>query len=153
MRGTLLGSPLIFLALLCPTPAYAAGVPVNATPPSISGTPMSGQTLTASPGAWTEQPTEFRYRWERCSKADGTCIWYREESPENQSYVVIPEDVGNTLRVRVTAVNEAGKSEPATSAPIEVETTALPRPRASRSFSRVPPPSLIGTTKTAASSK
>jgi hypothetical protein len=112
---------LIFATPLGSTPAYASGVPVNTTPPSISGTPMSGQTLVASPGTWTEEPTEFRYRWERCNKVDGSCIWYREESPENQSYVVIPEDVGNTLRVQVTAVNEAGKSAPVTSAPIEVE--------------------------------
>jgi hypothetical protein len=108
--------------LLGPTAAYASGqVPVNTTPPSISGTPTSGQTLTASPGAWTEEPTEFRYLWERCNKGAGTCVRYGEESPENQGYVVIPEDAGNTLRVRITAVNKAGKSEPVTSNPIEVE--------------------------------
>lgn len=105
-----------------PTAAFGSGqTPVNTTPPSISGTPMSGQTLTAIPGAWTGEPTEFKYRWERCSKVDGACISYGDESSESQSYAVIPEDVGNTLRVRVTAVNETGKSDPATSTPVEVE--------------------------------
>jgi hypothetical protein len=113
---------LLLPALLIAPAAHASGLtPLNAVPPSISGTPVSGQTLTASPGSWTGEPTEFRYQWERCSKVDGTCVWFREESPENKSYVVTPEDVGSTLRVRVVAVNEAGKSEPVTSASLEVE--------------------------------
>jgi hypothetical protein len=101
--------------------ASGAPLPTNLSPPSISGTPVAGQTLTAMPGSWTAEPTQFTYRWERCDKAYGTCIFFREESPENQNYVVTPEDVGNTLRVQVRAVNEAGKSDPAVSAAIEVE--------------------------------
>ena len=110
--ASLLGPLTIFAALLAPATAHASGVPVNVTPPSVSGTPLSGQTLTASPGAWTEEPTEFRY---------GACSWDREESPENQSYVVLPGDVGNMLRLRVTAGNAAGASDAVTSAPIEIE--------------------------------
>lgn len=113
--------PLTLAMLLVPTAVHASEVPVNTTPPSISGTPISGQTLTASPGSWTEEPTEFRFGWERCRKFDGTCIWYGDESSESQSHVVVPEDVGNMLRVRVTAVNDAGKSAPAKSVPVEIE--------------------------------
>ena len=58
-----------------PTSPIAAAPPVNATPPSVSGTPEDGSTLTVNPGTWTgTPPTDYEYQWQRCD-ADGTdCV-------------------------------------------------------------------------------
>lgn len=45
----------------------AATGPSNTTPPSISGTTQTGQTLTANPGQWAgTQPITYAYQWRRC---------------------------------------------------------------------------------------
>lgn len=38
-------------------------VPVNITPPVITGTPQVGQTLSASTGTWSNSPTSYAYQW------------------------------------------------------------------------------------------
>src|SRR3712207_2071685 len=48
--------------------------PVNATPPSITGTPQQTQTLTAQNGTWTGAGTiSFRYQWLRCNRNGNGC--------------------------------------------------------------------------------
>ena len=41
-------------------------VPVNTSPPTVSGTPQQGQTLTEHNGAWSNEPTSFFYQWLQC---------------------------------------------------------------------------------------
>jgi len=47
-------------------PIAAARVPVNTSPPSLSGSPFVGQTLTVSPGTW-DPSASYSYQWQRCS--------------------------------------------------------------------------------------
>ncbi|MGI0083678.1 MAG: hypothetical protein ACREBQ_01205 [Nitrososphaerales archaeon] len=90
------------------TSAVAVGVPVNTVPPTISGTPQVGQTLTATSGAWTNLPTSFAYQWNRARTAILGAI--------ASTYVPVAGDIRNTLTVSVIATNATGSSAPAISA-------------------------------------
>ena len=85
-------------------------------PPSISGNAYSTQTLTASPGTWTGNPTSYAYQWWRCPAQPTSCTSpIQIAGATNQTYVVQAADVGFTLRILVTATNPSG-SNSATSA-------------------------------------
>ena len=47
--------------------------PVNSSPPTISGTPQEGKTLTGNRGTWDNTPTDYNYFWVRCDKNGGSC--------------------------------------------------------------------------------
>ena len=70
------------LGLLATLVAVAAGIfatvaqaaaPANTSPPTISGTPKEGSTLTANDGTWTNNPTSFTYQWQRCASDGRSC--------------------------------------------------------------------------------
>jgi ELWxxDGT repeat protein len=65
------------------------------TPPSISGSPVAGQVLTADKGAWTLE-NRFTYQWLR----NGTPV----PNATGTSYNVSTADVGAQVTFRVTAV-------------------------------------------------
>ena len=87
------------------------GPPANTgQPPSISGTAAVGQTLTASPGTWSNSPS-YGYQWQRCyQKSPCTNV-----NNTTATYPVGQADVNATLQVVVTATNAAGSAS-ATSA-------------------------------------
>ena len=76
--------------------------------PTISGTAQVGQTLTATTGTWTHNPTSFIYQWNRAGTAIGGAT--------AATYVPVTGDIGNTLTVSVVATNSGGSSAPSTSA-------------------------------------
>jgi Concanavalin A-like lectin/glucanases superfamily len=99
----------------------ASSPPGSTSPPTISGTATVGQTLTASPGAWSgTQPMTFAYQWRRCDSSGANCSDIAAATTANYvPGVGPPTDVGSTLRVVVTATNSTG-SATATSAPTAV---------------------------------
>ncbi|MCL4069003.1 hypothetical protein M3484_20815 [Pseudomonas sp. GX19020] len=84
--------------------------PANETLPAISGTARVGQVLTAWPGIWN--PTgNLAYQWQVNSGG-----WTNIAGATGQTYTPIVGQVGNPLRVIVTATNGTGSTS-ATSAP------------------------------------
>ena len=102
------------------TAAQANYAPTNTAAPTISGTPQTGQTLTAANGTWTSDTTPtFAYQWQRCDALGNGCAAITGAT--SQTYVVQSADEGKTLRVTVTATNSSGSAS-ATSAQSAVVT-------------------------------
>jgi hypothetical protein len=99
-----------------------AGPPAVTSPPTISGAPQQGQSLTANHGTWSGgQPQTYTYQWRRCDSTGANCIDI--PGAKAATYILTADDVGRTLRVRVTARNSLG-SRSSTSVPSGVVTKA-----------------------------
>jgi hypothetical protein len=100
--------------------------PKNTQPPTLTGSPVEGQTLTATNGTWTGSDLKFVYRFLRCDKDGGSC--FTGGSTTQKTYKLTARDVGSTIRVRVTASNSGGTAD-ATSVPTAViQKAATPPP-------------------------
>ena len=89
-----------------PTPPGSA--PVASAPPTLSGTAAQGQTLSAAPAAWSEEPKSYAYQWKRCNNLGASCrAIARATEP---SYTPGSEDVGHTLVFKETASNASGST-------------------------------------------
>lgn len=84
----------------------APSAPVNTTPPSVSGTPQAGQTLTAIDGSWTNVPIIYAYQWEDCDAAGNSCVNIPKAT--SSTYTLASSDAGDTVSVAVTAENGGG---------------------------------------------
>ncbi len=93
------------------TGLIAGILPKNTTLPSIAGVLKSGNLLSATPGTWTgSEPIAYKYQWQLCVL--GTCTNIAKAT--SSTFALGPLDVGDALRVIVTASNVVG-SVPATS--------------------------------------
>ena len=100
--------------------------PVSTAPPTISGSPVVGQMLTASTGSWRGQVSSYAYQWVHCDSS-GACS--KLSGGTSSSYKPVSGDVGYSLRVSVTASNRYGSSvatSSATAAVTAVLTTSAP---------------------------
>jgi hypothetical protein len=104
-----------------PTDVISSGsAPVSTAKPTISGSPVVGQELSASNGTWTGGPTSFTFQWQRCTSST-TCT--DVDGATARTYGVRSADVGNTLRVGVTAHNGSGSTSTAYSDPTATVTS------------------------------
>lgn len=103
-----------------PPPVVA---PTDSSLPTVSGTATEGQTLSAVVGKWTGSPTSFAYQWQDCNILGGSC----SDIPgaTSISYTLGAGDVGQTVRVAITATN-AGGSTSADSLPSVVVVALVP---------------------------
>jgi hypothetical protein len=75
----------------------------NVTAPAVTGEALNGRTLTANRGRWAGGPTQHAYQWSRCDAAGANCVDIA--GAVGATYLIAPEDVGSTLRVRVRGSN------------------------------------------------
>jgi hypothetical protein len=92
-----------------PVGAPLPGLPIEESPPVISGTAMQGQTVTCSQGGWLSA-TSYSYSWQR----DASNI----SGATSPSYALTSADVNKAITCTVVASNSSGNSAPATSLPI-----------------------------------
>ncbi|MBE2315655.1 S8 family serine peptidase [Solirubrobacter sp. CPCC 204708] len=90
-----------------PTSTVAVAPPVNLAPPTLSGPPRLGGNLSVRRGDWAPE-AEYAYQWQR----NGNDI----PGATGISYLLVADDVGAVVRVKVTASNEDGRTT-AVSAP------------------------------------
>ena len=87
------------------TPVQSAP-PVDTTPPGVSGPARLGATVTALPGAWAPANPTFAYAWQ--SSANGGTTWTGIVGATQSTYTLKQSDVGNIVRVIITATNVDG---------------------------------------------
>jgi hypothetical protein len=89
-----------------------AATPVATAAPTVSGSLVGGQTLTAARGTWYPAGTDYTYQWQRDSGSGFADI----AGATTSTYTTVPGDVGASLRARVTATNAYASATAATAA-------------------------------------
>lgn len=87
-------------------PVSGNAAPDNTARPTIAGSTVVGETLTANHGTWVNGVTSYGYVWQRCDANGASCN--DVAGARGRTYGVRNADVGGTLRVRVKAENLAG---------------------------------------------
>jgi hypothetical protein len=135
-----LASVVVGLVVAVAGQAASSAAPVNTVPPTISGTPTVGQTLTASNGTWTNNPTSYAYQWLRCNGGGNKCASIANAT--QQTYTLVAADAGQTMRVRVTATNADGSASAQSN-----QTAAVASATSSAAPKNTSPPTISGTPK------
>lgn len=105
------GMPLLLQSGL-PLIYRAAEVPINLTPPVISGTPKIDQTLSATTGDWSGENLDFTYQWRR----DEVNI----SGATSNTYTLVDADDLSEIDVVVTGTDPLMESDTGTSEPVLV---------------------------------
>ena len=97
------------------TTVVGALLPVNLGLPSILGSLLEGQLLSALPGSWSgTQPISYAYQWLACNAAGESC----SEIPgaTAPTLKLLAGLIGDTVEVVVTATNAGGSTSATSSA-------------------------------------
>ena len=88
---------------------FHADPPVNTAAPTVTGTMLAGERITAGDGTWSgDVPMAFDHRWRRCDASGDGCADIAGAT--SGSYDLTPDDAGHTVRVSVGAANEFGRA-------------------------------------------
>lgn len=91
-----------------PPPTGGTRAPVRGDRPEISGTARENETLRTTNGTWSNSPTRYAYQWLRCDTRGDRCSPIR--GANSASLGLDRDDVGDTIRVVVTASNASGSA-------------------------------------------
>ena len=80
--------------------------PENTVLPAVSGLVRIGMELTANPGTWSSD-SSLAYQWQRCTDIGCSDI----DGADTAHRTVTPDDLGQRIRVVVTATNENGDTQ------------------------------------------
>jgi hypothetical protein len=87
----------------------ATATPKNTVVPTISGTAMEDEVLTARGGTWTgPEPITKTFQWQRCDQAGANCVSLAGATAA--TYKLTANDVGSRFRVVELATNAGGQS-------------------------------------------
>ena len=103
------------------TTTVVAAPPVNATPPTIAGAAIRGDTLTTTQGAWGSLGNAYSEQWQRSS--DGT-TWTSITGATGPSYTLTVADEADVVRLLVTVTNPDATVSAATPATATVQSAA-----------------------------
>ncbi|HSI96974.1 MAG TPA: hypothetical protein VK926_01305 [Gaiellaceae bacterium] len=110
-----------------PTNAIQSARPTNTTAPSISGTAVVGNRLTANRGEWVgNTPITYSFQWLRCNASGAECSEISRAT--DNTYLLVEADLNRTIRVRVTARNDAGRRSAISNPTAQVRSAAQPPP-------------------------
>ena len=90
------------------TYGYSPPTPANSAVPTISGTTTFGQTLTSTTGTWSNSPSSYGYQWSRSATSGGS--YTNISGAINSTHNLVAADVGQYLKVTVTATNASGSA-------------------------------------------
>src|SRR5262245_25910191 len=111
-------------------PTNTALPPTSAALPAISGTTLSGGTLSTTAGTWNgTTPMTYAYQWRSCDSTGITCVPITGAT--SASFTLTTAQVGKTVRALVTATNTAGSASALSSATALIAappSTATPPP-------------------------
>jgi virginiamycin B lyase len=80
--------------------------PMNQSAPTVAGVTGVGQSLTSTSGSWLHEPSAIHYQWQVCDRAGGEC--HDIPGQTGSTHMLTTAEVGDTIRVLVTASNIAG---------------------------------------------
>jgi hypothetical protein len=130
-----------------PPPPPPPAAPSNTALPTIGGTTTEGQSLSATNGSWTGSPTSYAYQWQDCDSSGANCV--NIAGAKSASVTLTSGDVGDTIRVIVTATGEGGSTaatSPATATVASVPSSPPPPPPPPAAPSNTALPTIGGTT-------
>jgi hypothetical protein len=117
--------PSAFFLVSDEGPATSTGPGPSVGGPAGGAVGHDGEALSADPGAWNGTGTlSYAYQWQRCDANGGNC--QNIAGATGSHYTPSAADVGATVRVVVTATNDAGTSTPSASAPIAIKASSAP---------------------------
>jgi len=102
--------------------------PVDVTLPAITGTADLGQTLTVTPGSWSNTDVKLTHQWQRCDGAGANCADIAGSTAD--AYTVVDADAGSTFRVVETAADRFGMPTATSAATAAVPVPPPPPPPA-----------------------
>jgi fibronectin type 3 domain-containing protein len=85
------------------TQTISSAPPVAVNSPVITGAPLRGDTLNSTQGTWTGIGNAYSDQWQR--SADGGTTWTNITGATDASYTLTTGDVGDLVRLLITAVN------------------------------------------------
>jgi hypothetical protein len=97
--------------------AFHPAAPMSTSAPVISGTPQEGDTLTATPGSWSNGPTSYAYAWQRCTSST-SCS--NISGATSSTYTLQTADLTDTIHAVVTASNPGGQASATSAATVPI---------------------------------
>ena len=118
--------------------------PKNQTPPSIKGDAQVPNIVSASTGTWQGKTLKYAYQWLRCDLSGAACAAVGGATTSTKT--LSSADVGQTLRVIVTASNRNGSAAATSTQTAVVAPATSPAPPAGPTLpSTTSPPTISGT--------